>query len=217
MKRALATLIACTLLTACGGMGTMHGGYPAYLAKKGVHVPVTEKEFPHCHGYGCRKIVVTGLQKKDWKTIDKNFKSVKTPAQERAAIARAVAQFEKSVGRITGTGNDKGGTYVNIADHQHDCVDESVNTTVYLALLQQRGALKFHSVGTPTARSLLTGAGLGPHQTAVIVEKDTDNRFAVDSWFHDNGIAPEIVPLPVWIGGWKPAPPAHSPSSTRAK
>lgn len=217
MKRALA-LTALLLLSACGGTGAMHGGYPAYLAKKGVNVPVTEKEFPHCHGYGCRKLVVTALPKKDWQAIDKHFKSVKSAEKERTAIARAIAQFEKSVGRITGTDGDKGGTYVEIADRQHDCVDESLNTTIYLALLEQRGKLKFHSVSTPTARSLFSGAGLGPHQTAVITETETGESFAVDSWFHDNGTAPEIVPLRTWNGGWRPAAgDPHSPSSKTPK
>lgn len=211
-------MAACILLAGCGGMGTMQGGYPAYLAKQGINVPVTGKAFPHCHGYGCRTVVVTGLPKGDWQFIDRAFKSAKNPPQERVSIARAIARFEKTVGRIAGTAGDKAGTYANIDDRQQDCVDESVNTTIYLALLEQRGLLKFHSVATPTARTLFTGAGLGPHQTAVIVESASGDRYAVDSWFHDNGTPPEIVPLRAWLGGWRPEDEdAHSPSSKTRK
>lgn len=202
MKRAL--VIAALALSACGGTGTMHGGYEAYLAKKGVTAPVTSEKFPHCHGYGCRHVVNVKLSKAGWRAIEKPFKKVKTAADERAAIAVAVAQFEKTVGALTGTDEDRAGTYATVGIYQHDCVDESVNTTIYLALLEQRGTLKFHTAGTPTARTLFTSGSLGPHQTAVIRETATDNAFAVDSWFHDNGTPPEIVPLRDWISGWRP-------------
>ena len=219
MIRRFLLISSLTLLSACGSTGTMHGGYPAYLAKHGINMPVTEKEFPHCHGYGCRHLTAVSLTKKDWQAIDKTMPGAKTPEKERAAIRRAVAAFETRVGQAAGTDNDAAGTYVENARRHHDCVDESINTTVYLALLEQRGKLKFHSVATPTARSIFSGAGLGPHQTAVIVENNTGARFTVDSWFHDNGTAPEIVGLDEWRGGWRPASSkaAHSPSSKTRK
>lgn len=218
MIRRIILLSSLALLTACGSTGTMHGGYPAYLARHGIDLPVTEKEFPHCHGYGCRHLTAVRLPDSDWKAIDAAMKGAKTAEKERAAIRRAVAAFETRVGRIAGTDNDAAGTYVENARRTHDCVDESINTTIYLALLEQRGKLKFHTVATPTARTIFNGAGLGPHQTAVIVEKESGARFVVDSWFHDNGIAPEIVGLDEWRGGWRPAKtPTHSPSSKTRK
>lgn len=44
-----------------------------------------------------------------------------------------------------------------------------------------------------------------PHTTAVISETVSGRRFAVDSWFHDNGQPPEIVALDIWRWGWSPA------------
>lgn len=205
MIRRIAFIAALTLLSACGSTGTMHGGYPAYLAKHGIEMDVTPDEFPHCSGYGCRNLYAVSLPKKDWQAIDALMKTAKNPEKERAAIRKAIAAFETRVGRVAGTGGDVAGTYVASENRIHDCVDESINTTIYLALLEQRGKLKFHSVATPTARSVFNGAGLGPHQTAVIVENDTGARFAVDSWFHDNGVPPEIVTLDEWRGGWRPA------------
>lgn len=219
MMRSALLVFSLAVLTACGSTGTMHGGYPAYLARHGIDLPVTEGEFPHCHGYGCRNLSAISLSKADWQAIDKTMRGASTPARERAAIRRAVAAFETRVGRIAGTDKDAAGTYVALDRRHHDCVDESINTTVYLALLEQRGRLKFHTVATPTARTLFSGAGLGPHQTAVIVENNTGARFAVDSWFHDNGVPPEIVDLAEWRSGWRPAKdsPAHSPSSKTRK
>ncbi|MBU0799592.1 MAG: hypothetical protein KKA05_01175 [Alphaproteobacteria bacterium] len=190
------------LLAGCSG--TMMGGYQAYLAKKGVTDAVTIEKFPHCHGYGCRHVVNVKLSKRDWRAIEKPLRSIHSAAEEREGIKRSIAEFEKRVGDLTGTEQDRGGTYVDVGTMQHDCVDESVNTTIYLALLTQKKRLKFHEVGTPTARTIFTSGALGPHQTAVIAETKTGARFAVDSWFHDNGVMPEIVPLNEWIGGWRP-------------
>jgi hypothetical protein len=89
-------------------------------------------------------------------------------------------------------------------DNQHDCVDESLNTTIYLTLLEQKGLLRHHNVEDPTVRLPIIHSGRWPHQTAVISEIETSKFYAVDSWFHDNGAKAEIVPLRKWKDGWKP-------------
>lgn len=43
-----------------------------------------------------------------------------------------------------------------------------------------------------------------PHSTAVMHEKSTGERFAVDSWFYDNGVAASIVPFKLWKSGYIP-------------
>ena len=43
-----------------------------------------------------------------------------------------------------------------------------------------------------------------PHTTAVIEDIGTGTRYAVDSWFFDNGIPPAIVELSAWKKGWGP-------------
>ena len=45
---------------------------------------------------------------------------------------------------------------------------------------------------------------MGFHQTAIIVERETSQRFAIDSWFHDNGHDAETIPLADWLYGWHP-------------
>ena len=83
-----------------------------------------------------------------------------------------------------------------------DCVDEANNSTVYLSMLQNDGLLLWHRVGPRISRGL--SRMLPPHFTATIVEDESGARFAVDSWFRDNGEPPYIVSLPDWRHGWTP-------------
>lgn len=195
-------LIAMISLTACSTSGPARD-YMPYLAKKGV-TQISLENIPHCQGYGCRIHKTAHLSDADWKDIAPLFQNADTPAKERGAIARAIGIFETKIGTQTGTSADVAGTYVRLGDDQHDCADESINTTIYLDLLKRKQLLSFHDVSTISSRIPVFGGGLGFHQTAVIVERGNDQRFAVDSWFHDNGHDAEIVPLPDWLYGWHP-------------
>lgn len=81
-----------------------------------------------------------------------------------------------------------------------DCIDEATNSTVYLRLLQDANLMTWHELASRTSRGFITS----PHNTATIVEIETQERFAVDSWFEANGEWPHIVPLAEWKSGWKP-------------
>lgn len=195
--------MAAFMLSACSSIST---DYQSYLSKKGVSQPHPE-HFQHCQSYGCQTIKDVQLSTQDWQDIASIFKKPPaSPAQERAGLAKAIGVFETRVGAITGSEEDIHGTFIKLGHNQLDCVDESTNTTIYLDLLQQKGFLHFHDIEAPNTRiPLIHYMGRWPHQTAVIVEKQTGARFAVDSWFHDNGVPAEIVPLQDWKDGWKPA------------
>lgn len=186
------------VLSACSGID-----HHTYLAQHGVTAPTAEN-FGHCRGYGCSKIETVSLNKKQWRSIEKLFSGNADAESEREQIAQAIGRFEQMVGKITGTEEDIAGTYKRFGLYQQDCVDESVNTTTYLSLLEQKGLMKHHKTGTPTARTIFTTARPGPHQTAVLIATDTGEKYAVDSWFHDNGYPAEIVPLKKWKWGWRP-------------
>jgi len=88
---------------------------------------------------------------------------------------------------------------------QQDCVDEATNTTSYLVVLQANGLLKYHTVTVPMTKGDLLKATLQgdpvkywPHWTAVIQEKKTGQRFAVDSWIYANGENPAVVEVEKW-------------------
>ncbi|MFN3828102.1 MAG: hypothetical protein ACK4NR_10820 [Micavibrio sp.] len=195
-------IIACFLVAACSHEGPARDYHP-YLASKGIS-SIAPDAIPHCHGYGCRLHSTVSLEKSEWKQVGQYFKTGRDAVQERDAIAKAIGTLETLVGKKAGTDTDIAGTYRTLGNDQHDCVDESVNTTVYLSLLQQKNLLKHHDISTISTRIPLFGGGLGFHQTAVIVEKETGQRYAVDSWFHDNGHAAAVIPLADWIYGWDP-------------
>lgn len=199
-----ASLAFLLLLCACAAAPK---GAEGYFAKRHLSAFRDYTNFQHCRAYGCRKIDTLALEKKDWKDIAKIFKPApKTAGQERERIAKALGVFETKVGAINGTSEDVFGTFDKVGVRQHDCVDESTNSTIYLSLLHNAGLLKFHDVGAPDTRvPIIHYAGTWPHQTAVIIERESGQKYAVDSWFHSNGYPAEIVPLKEWKSGWRPA------------
>jgi hypothetical protein len=162
---------------------------------------------PVCRSYGCAKIEHVHLTKTEQETIKNLFKSNGNAPHERRNIKTAIAAFENIFGNKTGTSADIGGTYVRLGHYQQDCVDESTNTTTYLLLLEQMELLQYHKVNALTSRAPILSGRLGPHRTAVITEIATGQKFAVDSWFHDNGFKPEIIELDIWKNGWHPSKP----------
>jgi len=201
MRMTLALIALSFGLSACV---TPSGGHEAYLTRRGVRQPSVE-QFSHCRGYGCKNIEQVALNKKQWLKVAKAFRpKAKTAEKERAQIAKAIGIFETEVGRMVGTDVDHYGTFKKMGTHQLDCVDESTNTTIYLMLLKEKGLLRYHALNSPQMRVPIIHSGRWPHQTAVITEIENDERFAVDSWFHDNGAPAEIVALKTWKSGWKP-------------
>lgn len=186
-------------LHACAGIQSPDTSYQAQ------NIPYPNiQSFPVCRSYGCTKIDNESLSKSDIKTIKNIFKKNNNIDFERQNIKKYIAHMETLIGNRIGTKNDIGGTYVRLGHMQQDCIDESTNTTTYLILADQLGLLKFHDVNALTSRPPILSGRLGPHRTAVIVEKDSGIKYAVDSWFHDNGIEPEIVTLNEWRWGWHP-------------
>ncbi len=66
-----------------------------------------------------------------------------------------------------------------------------------LLVLEELKLLRFHKVDAPEARGYLID-GRPPHATAVLTEKTSGVRWAVDSWTRGYGQAPEVMPLAVW-------------------
>lgn len=200
MKKILAITVSCLVLSGCAA--ELHSSLPAYMKYKNLP-EVTVDNFPHCQGYGCPIHNNVILSKSDWKKIDKAFGTkAKNAEGERANLPNVIATFEQIVGPLTGTENDRLGTFIQTGKGQLDCVDESTNTTIYLLLLAERGLLKFHTVEQPQVRyPLISGRGW-MHQTAVITDAKTGAKFAVDSWYEDNGKPAYVVPLSDWLNGW---------------
>lgn len=205
MKQLL--LLPLLFLTACGA----DGKYTDYLRMSDIAAPTPER-FTHCYDYGCQKRAYVALSAETQKNLKQNFKpTAKTSEQEKRQIETAIKIFEDDIGAAVGTKNDKRGTFrlyqdgdASTRSFQQDCIDESTNTTIYLGLMEQMGLLKFHKPIFPANRQPFLSGSPWWHQTAVMKDLESGEKYAVDSWFRDNGHPAFVVPLQEWKDGWLP-------------
>lgn len=153
-------------------------------------------DFVHCYDFGCKSTQEIRFGVDHWRQIGALFNQAALDReQEKQAIRRAVALMERISGEMSGTHLDKAGNFQGRdLPRQMDCIDESTNTFQYLLALEQRDFLKWHRVDLKQRRIVW----FITHWTATIREIDTDARFAVDSWYRDNGELPFIQPISDW-------------------
>lgn len=173
------------------------------------HEAPTLEAFDVCFGGGCAEVRRVALNQDEWQKVCAVFEATAETASlnaesERMRIAIAIGLLESIVGAKVGTSTDRAGTFNNAKfPGQLDCNDEAINTTTYMQLMRHYGLVKLHeSEDTRTRNFFING---WPHSTAVIHEIATGKRFAVDSWFYDNGMPATIVPFEVWKAGYIPA------------
>jgi hypothetical protein len=152
--------------------------------------------FVQCYDFGCKTTRELHYETTKWEQISAIFASgIVDSAAEKQAIRRAVAMMERFSGELTDTRYDKGGNYPGSdLPGQMDCIDESTNTYQYLSALQELDLMKWHRVDIKQRRIVW----FATHWTATIREVDSDERFAVDSWYRDNGEMPYIQPIDDW-------------------
>ncbi len=172
----------------------------------------TPDRFSVCFQHSCAMVEHVSLTSDQWNKVASFFSPQADSAeQERRQIANAIAWLEVAVGSQIDSLDDRGGNLEGfMADgNQLDCVDESTNSTTYITMIQNAGFLKFHRVEKRATRGGIFFGGVWPHSTAVISEIDTGNKWAVDSWFFDNGEKPTVVQLRKWRTGWSPEGAKH--------
>ncbi|MBU1248040.1 MAG: hypothetical protein KKB70_05025 [Proteobacteria bacterium] len=210
--RLIAILAASILsLALCLGCGVRSQSPEAYLAHRGLALPLGG-QLQVCTGFGCTVQAQVVLTAADLEAVDQCFQPLDPGAElERQQMAEAVARLETLVGHRVGTYGDLGRNRRDKArSGQLDCIAETANTTAYLLLLKQRGLIRHHEVIPPEHRG---GSVFTAHNTAVIRDA-TGDEFAVDSWFHDNGVPPEVVPLELWRQGFQPSQNVSQPNKT---
>jgi hypothetical protein len=161
-------------------------------------------QFEVCHSGGCLESNQLSINDIEWHGIAQIFSTKATSAhEERAQIAKAIGEFERIVGAKNGTSTDIAGTfYDGDLIGQLDCNDEAINTTTYMRLLKSNGLMQMHEIeDTRTRNFFFTG---WPHTTAVIRDIKTGERYAVDSWFYDNGMPATIVLFKTWKANYQP-------------
>lgn len=158
-----------------------------------------------CHAYGCQKQTPVKFSRDEVAQIAalmQKTKKADTPFEERRAIAYAIGWMEKYVGQKIGTSADRPGMDFEASGDptQQDCVDEATNSTSYMLVLQNNGLLKYHTVGRPFSKGnvLIGGIANWPHWTAVLLENDNKQKWAVDSWIYANGENPAVIEAEKW-------------------
>lgn len=157
---------------------------------------MAEPYFIQCFDFGCKSQQEMRFSQSQWNNIEQLFNTGKLDQkQEKQAIRKAIALMEQYSGEITGTTLDKAGNYPGYdIEKQMDCIDESTNTYQYLVALQDLDYLQWHRV-EPKIRRIVWFIS---HWTAVISEVGTGKRFAVDSWYRDNGEYPYLQAVNDW-------------------
>ena len=151
-----------------------------------------------CHGFNCHTRTPVAFNEADRVTLA-NMVRAATPQAERRGLARAVAWFDRRVGRQTGTSRAKAYAKGLTGDpSQFDCVDRAANTTSLLLVLAQLKLLQHHHVDVPESRKFVPILE-GPHTTAVVREKKSGSKWVLDSWTHNSGELPDVMPLPAWL------------------
>jgi hypothetical protein len=209
-KNLHSALIALTLLLLM--ISPAHAGFLDHdnNKKPPIKDPVPSR-FSVCYQHTCTMIDHVGLSHPQWQGVRERFSPAAANAeQERRQIASAIAYLEIEVGGKINSLDDRGGNLEGVfkaKGNQLDCIDESTNSTTYMTMMERDGLLKFHSVQPRATRGFFIMGW--PHSTAVIKDNATDRRWAVDSWFFDNGTEPTIVMLKKWRTGWSPEGAKH--------
>ncbi|MCF6216047.1 MAG: hypothetical protein L3J58_07725 [Emcibacter sp.] len=207
MIRAGLVVFLVMMTAACGSPASLN------LIQNYKDIPIVKEDFGVCKGYGCRYYLRTGISEQEWQKITRVFeKPAENAVQERALIKKAIGLFERIIGPKTDTAHDDAGAQIiNFSTRdQMDCIDEAYNSSTYLFLMRKAGLIKFHSLGQPLRRGYFIDRW--PHNTATIheigpgIDKTIKGpgHYVVDSWFHANGVPPEIIPASLWVTGWSP-------------
>lgn len=165
----------------------------------------TPNDFYVCHGFNCTNRTPVSLSEQEWQTALSPFRTpAKDAADERSKIAQSIGLIEKMVQQKTGMNADLGeATTFERDQDQMDCLDETINTSRYLHFIEKEGVLKFNEPADPIHRGYFVD-GLWPHNSGAVMEKATEERYAIDSYYRDSGKPADIVPLDIWINNWRP-------------
>ncbi len=161
-----------------------------------------------CYNYGCLAEAEVRFDAAALEAIGAELGAAGSAAEERAQLSSALGQLYAIAGAQTPVGADRAGNYLDLGVHgRMDCIDHSTSTTRLLRLLESRGWLRFHRVVEPQRRTRF----ILQHFSAVVEEitpaegeRAAPARYAIDSWFVDNGEPAVVLPLAEWLNGGGP-------------
>ncbi len=188
------TILLGVALGALGGCVYEQEGPPDLHFQKFETKPPRGDTVTVCHAYGCKEQTPFTFSQQDIAEISALMARTRrndSPAEERRAMAYAIGWMERRVAPTVGTATDRPsmdfiGSGVS---SQQDCVDEATNTTSYLLVLDRHGLIRHHIVERPFAKDSINR---WTHWAALIEEKGTGARYAIDSSSGPNGDNPTV-------------------------
>ncbi|UZE48632.1 hypothetical protein ONR75_28305 [Rhodopseudomonas sp. P2A-2r] len=163
--------------------------------------PPTTSSMTICYGFVCKRRYELGFTSGDRAALTKIMAAGRAnAAAERAAVQKAVVWFDRRVGPVIGTDKRIANADFRYFDDKHnfDCWDTTRNVTSLLLVMQEWGLFKHHTVGEPKYR----GNALvlqTPHNTPVLVERATGERWVVDMWTRGYAQAPDVMTVDKWV------------------
>ncbi len=188
------TILLGVALGALGGCVYEQEGPPDLHFQKFETKPPRGDTVTVCHAYGCKEQTPFTFSQQDIAEISALMARTRrndSPAEERRAMAYAIGWMERRVAPTVGTATDRPSMdFIGSGNSsQQDCVDEATNTTSYLMVLDRHGLLKHHIVERPFAKDSINR---WTHWAALIEEKGTGARYAIDSSSGPNGDNPTV-------------------------
>ena len=124
-------------------------------------------QVPLCYNYGCSahgEVVFASLS---LERVHARLLAAPDPPTERTALAAVIGELYGLAAAQTPVGTDRAGNFLDHGvDGRMDCIDHSTNTTLFLAMIEARGMLRFHRVLEPARRMRF----IVQHFSAVIEE-----------------------------------------------
>jgi hypothetical protein len=163
--------------------------------------PPTASSMTICYGFVCRRRYEFGFTAGDRAALTRIMAAGRAnAAAERAAVQKAVIWFDRRVGPVIGTDKRIANADFRYFDDKHnfDCWDTTRNVTSLLLVMQDWGLFKHHTVGEPKYR----GNALvlqTPHNTPVLVQNASNERWVVDMWTRGYAQAPEVMTVDKWV------------------
>jgi len=199
------------ILLAAGLAGCVYGGgddWRVHYVSFGA-TPPQGNRVTVCHAYSCKMQTPYTFTAKDIaeiKAVMAKTKRADTPYEERRAIAYAIAYIDVKVGNKLGIRDKAGMQFGSTGDPtQLDCADVATNTTSYLLVMQANGMFKHHTVEATMSKdnyvkgvTHLNPVAYWTHWSAIVKEKESGQRYAVDRWPFDQGENPAIVKVEDW-------------------
>lgn len=182
-----------------------------------------------CYNFACARTATVVYSDEQLERVRQWMLYASDAYTERRILAGVLGKLYRWAGEQSPVSADRAGNHEDAElDGRMDCIDHTASTTHLLKMLQARGLLRFHRVSDPVERK--SAFGLLQHFSASIEERPgrvqdwrlttqlpeggtrdvggedalRGPRFAVDSWFHDNGQAAEVMPLDQWMEGGGP-------------